>query len=92
MTVYAHDDFADQVLMSVEIHDLLTGNNWIAEIAGTAGEAWCQWLRTERLLAQAGFSTGWRPHGAYCGTIDHLVLVKEAVDRCWLRHAADLVP
>jgi len=92
MTIHAHSDFEDCLLVKVKIHDLHTGSNWTAKISGTAQDIRRQWLRTERLLAGAGFSLGWKSYGVYRGTTDHLVLVREAVDRCWLERAADPVP
>jgi len=91
MTVCAHHDFTDYVLIYVEVHDCRTGFNWLVQIPGTDETVHYQWHRAEQLLATAGFSLGWQSHGVYRGTVDHLVMVKEAVDRCWLQHAADLV-
>jgi len=92
MTAYPYLEFEEYVLLEIEIHDRQTGSNWTAKIWDTEDEVCRQWARAEALLEDAGFVTGWRPDGAYRGSIDHLVLVKEAIDRCWLQHAADLVP
>lgn len=92
MTAYPYREFEDYALLEVEIHDLQTGSNWTDTIRDTEYQIRRQWMRTEALLAEAGFVLGWRPHGVNRGSIDHLVLVKEAVDRCWLQRAADLIP
>lgn len=92
MTVYAHREFEEYPLLKVAIHDLKTGSNWTTTIRDTEHEIRRQWMRAEALLEEAGFVTGWRPDGAYRGSIDHFVLVKEAMDRCLLKHAADLGP
>jgi hypothetical protein len=92
MTAYAHHEFDEIVLFTAKVHDLQKGNNWTAEIRGTEDDAWYQWHRCETLLAKAGFVSGWRPNGVYRGSIDHLILLKEAADREWLQRAPDLVP
>jgi len=92
MTAYPYLEFEEYVLLEIEIHDRQTGSNWTAKIWDTEYEIWRQWERAKSLLEEAGFVPGWRADGVYRGGIDHLVLVKEAADRCWLRHAADLVP
>ena len=92
MTAYPYRELENYPLLEVEIHDLQTGSNWTAEIRDTENEIRRQWMRTEALLAKAGFVVGWHADGVDRGSIDHLVLVKVAVDRCWLQHAADPVP
>jgi hypothetical protein len=90
--MHAYYEFDECLLLEIEMHDLQTSYNYTVEIFGTPADIRLRWLRAERLLARAGFVCGWRNGAAYKGSIDHLVLVKEAADRCWLQRAADLVP
>ena len=88
----AYYEFDECLLLEIEMHDLQTSSNYTVEIVGNPADIRLRWLRAERLLASAGFVCGWRTDAVYKGSIDHLVLVKEAMERCWLQRAADLVP
>ena len=90
--MHAYYEFDEFLVLEIEMHDLQTCSNYTVEIPGIPADIRRRWLGAERLLAKAGFVCGWLIDGAYKGNIDHRVLVKEAADRCWLQHAADLVP
>lgn len=92
MTVYPYREFEGYTLLEIEIHDRQTGSNWTAKCRDTEYEICRQWMRAGPLLEEAGFVLGWRPDGVYRGNIDLLVLIREAVERSWLEHAADLIP
>jgi hypothetical protein len=50
---------------------------------GTEEELAYQLRITVGVMSEAGFEPGWRPNGTYRGFVDHLVVAREAVERCW---------
>jgi len=67
----------------LKIHDPKRNKNWTAELYGTADELRRLGPKSARLMDDAGFLVGWRPGAKYCGSIDYLILVREAVERRW---------
>jgi hypothetical protein len=82
MTVYK-DAFDKIILIEMPIHDVITGNNLTMVMRGTEEDLAYQMRLTAGVLSEAGFGPGWCAEGAYGGVVDHLVIAREAVERCW---------
>jgi hypothetical protein len=73
----------EEVRVLVKVHDTNTNTNWVAEIYGTVAEIARLWHKSAKLMDDAGFVPGWRTSGTPCGSVQYLVLIREAVERCW---------
>jgi hypothetical protein len=73
----------EQYRVWLPVHDPRTNSNWWAELYGTAAEIYRMGRRSAKFMDDAGFIVGWRESANYCGSIDYLILVREAVERCW---------
>ena len=90
--MYADFDNPDEeVRVLIDVHDTKTNTNWIAEIYGTVAEIYRLGRASAKLLDRTGFVPGWRVGADYCGSIQYIVLVREAVERCW-RASFDIAP
>lgn len=67
----------------LKVHDPKTNTNWLAELYGTPEEIRHLGLKSAKFMDDAGFVVGWRQGAEYRGSIDYLILVREAVERCW---------
>jgi hypothetical protein len=72
--------------VELKVHDPKTNTNWIAELCGTAGEVDRLGRKSAKFMDEAGFVPGWRATGKDCGSIDYIILVREAVERCWWKY------
>jgi hypothetical protein len=79
-----NDSIDEEIWLRLKIHDPKTNANRTAKLHGTVSKIRGLLNWSGRLLDDAGFIPGWRATGKDCGTIDYIVLVGEAVERCWL--------
>ena len=79
------DILNEEVRVWLKVHDPKTNRNWAAVLYGTAAEIDRLGRKSAKLMDDAGFIVGWRPTAKYCGSIDYLILVREAVERCWCK-------
>jgi hypothetical protein len=85
MTVYK-DEFDEIIVIEIPIYDVLTGNNLTMVMRGTEAELAYQLRITAGVMHEAGFNPGWCTEGTEGGVVDHLVVAREAVERCWKMH------
>jgi hypothetical protein len=77
------DYLDDEIRVWLHVYDSRTDTNWAAELHGTPSEI--HWLgrKSAHLMDGAGFVPGWSLQAKYCRSIDYLILVREAFERCW---------
>ena len=81
---FNNDSIDEEICLWLKVHDSKTNANRTATLHGMVSEIWGLLCWSGRLLDMAGFIPGWRAAGMHGATIDYIVLVREAVERCWL--------
>jgi hypothetical protein len=67
----------------LHVFDPNTDTNFAAGVRGTPTEIYRLGLKSAHFMDGAGFVAGWCPKAKHFKSIDYLILVREAVERCW---------
>jgi hypothetical protein len=83
-----YDVLNEEYRVWLEVYDPQTNTNWTAELNGTAAEIDRLGRKSAKFMDDAGFIPGWRADGNDGGSIDYIILVRDAVERCWRKQMA----